>query len=57
MFKDGTGGCGGCGGRGGWDPSEFDCVIGVNAGCAGHGCDFPVIFVFYSNDLPCDTLT
>ena len=57
MFKDGTGGCGGCGGRGGWDPSESDCVIGVNAGCAGHGCDFPVIFVFYSNDLPCDTLT
>ena len=54
MFKDGTGGCGGCGGRGSWDPSESDGVSGGRTGCAGHGGDFSVIFVFYSNDLPCD---
>ena len=57
MFKDGTGGCGGCGDRGGWDPSESDGVCGGRAGCAGHGGDFAVIFFFYSNDLPCDTLS
>lgn len=55
-FKVETGNRGGCEGSGGWHPSKFGRDWG---GCGGRGfCSggFSVIFVLYSNDIPCEVL-